>query len=393
MIELLRRSTSVVTGWGWTLVGVAIVGGPVGVALGWVELVVTASAALLLVLAALPWVVGQRDVEVELVLSAQRVPVGQPAHATLAVRRRGRIFAPRAIDVLVGDVAHRLDLPRLGAGDESTQRIVLDTRRRGRVVVGPATVLRTDPFGILERTHVLTVASELVVHPRVARIPAVAAGLVRDLEGEPAAELTADDVAFHSLRDYHPGDEPRHVHWRSTARTGQLLVRQFEPSKRSDTLVCVSTSAADFGADDFELALEVVATIGTAAIAQRRRVRVVESPASGRLDPAVVDTRTRERLLDELADLATDRRLGIVDVVRSVALTPQASVAWIVVGGTAPPRRLREAAGLLPPDVAPIVLRTDALAPPSVGRLARVPVITVGLLEDLPRALRSEALA
>ncbi|QCR19669.1 DUF58 domain-containing protein [Agrococcus sp. SGAir0287] len=393
MIELLRRSTRVVTGWGWTLVGVAIVGGPVGVALGWVELVVAASGALLLVLAALPWVLGQRDVDVQLALSAERVPVGQPAHATLVVRRPGRFFAPRAIDVLVGDVVYRLDLPRLDTGEDSTQRIVLDTRRRGRVVVGPATVLRTDPFGILERTHVLTAASELVVHPRVARIPSVAAGLVRDLEGETSAELTADDVAFHSLRDYHPGDEPRHVHWRSTARTGQLLVRQFEPSKRSDTLVCVSTSAEDYGADDFELALEVVATIASAAIAQRRSVRVVESPSSGRLDPATVDARTRDRLLDALTDLATDRRLGIVDVVRSIALAPQASVAWIVVGGTAAPRRLREATGLLPPDVAPIVLRADALAPPSVGRLGRVPVLTVGLLEDLPRGLRSEALA
>lgn len=393
MIERLRRRIAIVTGWGWTLVGVAVVGGPVGIALGWVELVVAASAATLLVLAALPWVIGQRDVDVRLALSAERVPVGQPAHATLVVRRPGRIFAPRAIDVLVGDVTYRIDLPRLDTGDESPQRLVLDTRTRGRVVVGPATVLRTDPFGILERTHVLTVASELVVHPRVARIPAVAAGLVRDLEGEPAAELTADDVAFHSLRDYHPGDEPRHVHWRSTARTGQLLVRQFEPSKRSDTLVCVSTSPEDYGADDFELALEVVATIATGAIAERRRVRVVESPASGRLDPAPLDARTRDRLLDGLTDLAPDRRLGIVDVVRSIALSPQASVAWIVVGSTAAPRRLREAAGLLPPDVAPIVLRADALAPPSVGRLARVPVLTVGLLEDLARGLRSEALA
>ncbi|MFC7432711.1 MULTISPECIES: DUF58 domain-containing protein [unclassified Agrococcus] len=393
MIERLRRATHVVTGWGWTLVGVAIVGGPVGVALGWVELVVAASAALLLVVAALPWVVGQRDVDVRLALSTERVPVGQPAHATLSVRRPGRIFAPRAIDVLVGDVTYRVDLPRLESGDETTQQIVLDTRRRGRVVVGPATVLRTDPFGILERTHVLTLAAELVVHPRVARIPAVAAGLVRDLEGESAAELTADDVAFHSLRDYHPGDEPRHVHWRSTARTGQLLVRQFEPSKRSDTLVCVSTCGDDYGADDFELALEIVATIATGAVAERRRVRVVESPASGRLDPAPIDARTRDRVLDGLTDLSLDRRLGIVDVVRSVALSPQASVAWIVVGSAAPPRRLREAAGLLPPDVAPIVLRADALAPPSVGRLARVPVLTIGLLEDLARGLRSDALA
>lgn len=393
MIEALHRAAQTVTGWGWTLMGVAIFGGAAGVGLGWRELVVAAVAAGVLVVAAVPWVVGQRYIDATLTLSTDRVPVGGAAHAVLHVRRPGRALPPAAVDVLVGDVSYRIDLPRLAPGAASSHRIVLDTRRRGRVVVGPATILRTDPFGILERTHVLTTASMLIVHPRVARIPSMAAGLVRDLEGQAAAELTADDVAFHSLRDYHPGDEPRLVHWRSTARSGALLVRQFEPSKRSDTLVCLSTSPEDYAGDDFELALSIVASIGTAAIAEHRRLRVVESPASTSLEVANLDARTRDRLLDALTDLAADRELGIADVARSVALAPDASVAWLVVGSGTTAKRLREAAGMLPPDVACIVLRADALAPPAVGRLGRAPVVTIGVLEDFARGLGLGALA
>lgn len=387
-MDALARAAGIVTSWGWTLLGIAVVGGILGGALGWRELVVVSAGSMLLLVASVPWVVGQRYVEAEVTVSAERVPVGAPAHATIAVRRPGKALPPSAVDVLVGEVTYRVDLPRLEPGTSWSHRIVLDTRERGRIVVGPASILRTDPFGILERTHVLTTSTTLVVHPRVTRIPAVAAGLVRDLEGEAAAELTADDIAFHSLREYMPGDDPRHIHWRSSAKSGALLVRQYEPTKRSDTLVCLSTSADDYASDeDFELALSIVASVSIGALVERRSLRVVESPATRDLDIATIDARTRDRLLDALTDIAADRQLGIVDVMRSVALSPQASVAWIVVGSSVTARRLREAASMLPPDVASIVLRADSLAPPAVGRLGGVPVVTVGVLEDLARGL------
>src|SRR5690606_3817618 len=128
---------------------------------------------------------------------------------------------------------------------------------------------------------------------------------------------TADDVSFHSLREYAPGDDRRLVHWRSSARLGTLLVRQFEPSRRADTLIVLSTDPREYDGDDFELALSLVGTLGLAAMADRRALRIVESPRGERGEAHAIDAATRDRLLDALAVLQPQQRLGIAAAARA----------------------------------------------------------------------------
>ena len=71
---------------------------------------------------------------------------------------------------------------------------------------------------------------ELYVHPRTVAVPSTSAGLVRDLEGNASRRLVDADMSFHAIRAYAPGDSRRQIHWKSTAKTGQLMVRQFEES-------------------------------------------------------------------------------------------------------------------------------------------------------------------
>jgi hypothetical protein len=74
------------------------------------------------------------------------------------------------------------------------------------------------------------------------------------------------DLAFHALREYVPGDDLRHVHWRSSARAGQLLVRQYHDSRRTSALLLVDTRRDAYAQpDDFELALSVAASVTTRA--------------------------------------------------------------------------------------------------------------------------------
>nr|WP_236023519.1 DUF58 domain-containing protein [Bifidobacterium miconis] len=72
-----------------------------------------------------------------------------------------------------------------------------------------------------------------------------------------------DDLNFHGLREYRPGDDLRGVHWLSTARTGRLMVRQYEASHRIDVGLDLDAVESDYADhDEFELAVSVFASIG-----------------------------------------------------------------------------------------------------------------------------------
>ncbi len=387
-LDVVRRS---VTPWGWALVATVAVGAVVSRALGWTEALVAAVAAGALIAGAVPWVVGERWARARIGLSAERVPVGSPALALVEISRPTRALTPRQVDLDVGGEDAVLDIPPLEVGGTVLRSVPLDTSRRGLRTIGPATLLRTDPFGVLERRHRLTDTRTLVVHPRTVRLPGGAAGVVRDLDGEAAAERTADDVSFHSLREYAPGDDRRLVHWRSSARYGELLVRQFEPSRRADTLIVVSTDPGEYDGDDFELALSLVGTLGLASLADRRGLRVVESPRSDRSGAEPVDAATRERLLDALAVLEPTSDHGIAAAARASRGVSAGSVAWLITGSRASPRTLRTASNGMPSGVVSVVVRAAVGAVPARSRLGDADVVTVGAVEDLARGVRHGA--
>ena len=62
-------------------------------------------------------------------------------------------------------------------------------------------------------------------------------GVIRDQEGTPSDEISMSDLAFHALREYVPGDELRHVHWRSSAKANKLQIRQYHDTRRSHLTV------------------------------------------------------------------------------------------------------------------------------------------------------------
>ncbi|MFA9277586.1 MAG: DUF58 domain-containing protein, partial [Rhodoluna sp.] len=114
-------------------------------------------------------------------------------------------------------------------------------------------------------------------------------GFVRDLEGNPTRDLTDSDLSFHALREYVPGDDRRNIHWKSTAKTGQFMVRQFEQTRRSHLMIALDTEPEVFATDEeFELAVSAAASLGVRAIRDTRDLSVLVSAdarpsATGRL--------------------------------------------------------------------------------------------------------------
>lgn len=387
-MHALRQAFGALSGWGWSLLAVLVFGALAAWLLGWQELVLFAVGAAVLLLSAVPWVLRGRSIGIELTLSAPRVAVGSPAQAMLRVQRSGRFALPNAVELELSGAPVTIALPRLARGERHDIRLPIDTSKRGRIDVGPVHLAHTDPLGILERRTRLSDALTLMVHPRIVRIPAASSGLVRDLEGEAAQDLAPDDVAFHSLRDYQPGDDPRIVHWRTSARHGTLLVRQFEPSRRSDTSICFTTSQVEISAEDFELALSIVATIGSATLIDRRALRVTHSAESAEVGPPELDVLSRDRMLDALTEVVrAESTLSLADTVRSLGVVREAAILWLVVGGDTTTRGIREALASVPPDVAPVIVRAHTGAPPAISKLSQVPVLTIGVLEDLVREL------
>ena len=115
---------------------------------------------------------------------------------------------------------------------------------------------------------------ELVVHPITVPIEPLGAGVLRDLEGQTTNEISISDLAFHTLREYAPGDDRRYIHWRSSARASALsgestlLVRQFLDTRRSHLTAIVDGQAGSYLDEiDFETAISAAASVVRRAFA------------------------------------------------------------------------------------------------------------------------------
>ena len=337
-------ASSVVTPFGWTALAAAPVALLLGYLLGWTEFVVVGYAMVVLLVVAGLALIGRNAVRITLEIPHERVAVGVPASGGVRVRNAGgRRILGVAVEVPVGPGLAEIDLPSLRAGDEVSESFDLPTTRRGVVAVGPVSTVRGDPVGLARREIEWTGVTEVFVHPRTIGIPSTSTGLIRDLEGNPTRDLSPSDISFHALREYQPGDERRNIHWRSTAKTGTYMVRQFEESRRSHLVIALSLAGGDFANDDeFELAVSVAGSLGARAIRDAREVSVVvgettpEFAKRKNLEIRTLSTLTRNRLLDELAVVTTaESALAITDVARVAGdRIGGISVAFLVVGST-----------------------------------------------------------
>jgi len=141
-------------------------------------------------------------------------------------------------------------------------------KQRGRYDIGPVTIYLTDPFG-LSRTRVEALTrSELVVYPDVEDISA--AGLVTQGAGSGEAavrHLHRSAAEFYTMREYVEGDDLRRIHWPSVARTGRLMIRQDESTRRSSATLFLDTRQSAlgvYGSPGFERAVSVAASLGRA---------------------------------------------------------------------------------------------------------------------------------
>jgi uncharacterized protein (DUF58 family) len=206
---------------------------------------------------------------------------GGRAIVTLAITSTSR-RRPRSMTVLesVADVVYVASVPPLGSGASFTVEYELNTAKRGVMECGPLTVRRTDPFGMVQADATVGDINALMVRPRRHVLPLLPVGRLRDLEG-PTRERSEGSSSFHQLREYVPGDDLRRIHWRSTARTGQLMVRQLVDTTRPEIVVIVDSRIGASSPEDFEEIVDIAATVIHAAERDRYPVSLLFSTPTG----------------------------------------------------------------------------------------------------------------
>lgn len=370
---------------GWATSVLAVVCLVVGVRLAWGELVAIGAAAGVTWLLGLVMTIGRARLRAELDLADHRVRVGERAVGRVALANVGpRRTLPTRVELAVGTGVAEFLLPSLAPGASHDELFALPTRRRQVIRVGPVRTRRGDPLGLVSRTRDLSAVSEVFVHPRIVPLAGANAGLLRDLEGQATRDLSDSDMSFHALRDYVAGDDRRMIHWRTSARRDALMVRQFEDTRRTQTAICLATHAGDYAdEDEFELAVQVVASLALHVVADERDLRLVVGPERVRVDAAaaLLDGCTRVQ-----AEPEGDRTAALGRRVAREA--PAASTAYLVTGSSALPADLRDAVRGMAPGTRAAVLRCAPREEIAVRTEGQVTRLTLTDLAELPRALR-----
>lgn len=235
-------------------------------------------------------------VRVERRLRPSIMSQGEPGHGRLVIanpdgegsNRLLRRTPPVVLTERIGAVAAAsIEIGALPPGEEVTARYQVPTARRGVVLVGPVRVERSDPFRLARSRRIAVGVDEAVVAPatRSLGVPRVGSGQLGRHLVAAARRLGVGD--FHSLRDYVEGDEPRTIHWKASARTDDLKVRQFDLPGLTHCTVILDTDADEYrsaagdtalAAADFERAVSIAASVVVAA-ATELSTRLVALPS------------------------------------------------------------------------------------------------------------------
>ncbi len=321
----------------------------VALAGGWSAIWLVVYVLAIVLVGSLVWAHGSvRGLEVRRRHRATRVRVGDTfaEQAILEVQAGLGRWLPRLwLEVHDGSdlPGHRLDrVVSLGPMGRRVWELSSRCRQRGRFTLGPVWVTGGDPFGLFRVERQLAGETTVVVLPRTVDLPRF-----NRVPGElPGGALQGNRVQFttpnvSTVRDYVPGDPFNRIHWPTTARTGRLMVREFELDPSADVWLVVDLHR-DVQAGEGEESTEEYAVTAAASLArhllnQGRSVGLATQTATL---PADRGPRQLERVLEVLAIVRATSPLNLGTLLEAetgrfargstlVVVTPTTSETWV----------------------------------------------------------------
>jgi uncharacterized protein (DUF58 family) len=341
---------------------------------------------------------GRANLAVSRRLDRTEIELGEAVDAAVSLRNAKGLPAPwifwrDQVEAGLDVEGETCAFETVAAGGESLLTYRLHSTRRGLFRVGPAVVEASGPFGLARRFQVEPDARFLTVFPRT-----VPLGEGWPLGHRPVHEvprrrsLFEDPSRFLGVRPYRPGDGLRRIHWRATARSGELQVKVFEPAVLSGVLLAVEMSAAAYpelpngeaetGDPRVEAVVTAAASLAEFVLAGGQAVALLSNGAdAAERYPEDWSGGTFRRLSDLDAALAEGERRRRLSGHRPVEVEPGKG-AW-------QRERLRAALARLTPAPALSLPELLTLEIPRLPRSLVVMIITPDAGPDLGAALDS----
>jgi len=213
-----------------------------------------------------------------------RVSAGSPLRVRLELQNLARLttrvlLAEDRVPYALG-APPRFVLDRMPGGQQAAVTYSLRAEVRGRYPIGPLRLRVADPFGMCELTRSFTGNDHVIVVPQLWPLAPMTGGGTWGGAGDSLARAAAvsgeDDIA---TREYRDGDDLRRVHWRSTAKRGELMVRREEQPRQMRATVLLDTRArghrGDGPASSFEWAVSAAASVAVHFTGVKHGVRLV----------------------------------------------------------------------------------------------------------------------
>lgn len=259
-------------------------------------------------------------------------PVGADARIRYEVINHKRRMASYAVELTETGLAGRGFLGRLGPRERAETTSGNTFLQRGVYPLGALTIGTDFPFGLFRKERDVSLPDELVIWPRTDRpVRAHSAGAGRQIrrEASVAGGASGPRGEYRGLREYRPGDDPRDIHWRSSARLVVPVVREYDQDASETVWIALDVSQPS--GPDAEAAVEVAASLAARSIQTGAPVGL--SAGEFQISPAG-GAGQLERILDALARADFDSAEGAqppVDPSACVLVTPpgrRSAGAW-----------------------------------------------------------------
>jgi uncharacterized protein (DUF58 family) len=211
----------------------------------------------------------------------RRVPrgttVGNPVRIRYEVENRRKRIPSFALEIGEAGLQDRGFLPLINPGARALTQAETSFVQRGIFELTAVRVSTSFPFGLFVKSRDLPLPGELVVWPRSDRPvrPPDPGGGSAQRTGASFAGALGTRGEYRGLRTYRPGDDPRDIHWRTSARLGQPMVREYEERDSESLWLCLDSGGPP--GDRAEIAIEIVASLAAGAFREGRRCGFVSS--------------------------------------------------------------------------------------------------------------------
>jgi uncharacterized protein (DUF58 family) len=346
---------------------------------------------------------GLSDLEAGYAVSQLNGHVGDRIRVTYTLRNTSRIPKPwlevHNPTTLPGGLPGRA-MP-LGSRSERSWLVRLPLVRRGHFRIEPLQIRTGDPFGFFEASASVGQGVAVVVYPRIERIPLwrLPAANVEGSQSAPERTLQTTPLAT-TVRPWAPGDSFNRIHWRATARHGEIQVKEFELEQTADAWIILDLDrSVQTGRGDestVEAAVRVAAAVADKAILENRAVALTVNAHRTAILPADRGARQHLKIMQLLAAVDGDGSTPLVETLVASAGRLRRGMTAIVISSSTDSTWIRPIAALRSRGITTVVVSVDAAAFDRVARAERersgeaVPPIDPAVEEA--RAQRSRAL-